>query len=246
MNPVVIGISLKLYLGHRQTLDWFDRVLDIAERHPALRDGATELFVLPGLTELAAVAAAARGSVVAVGAQDLFWDDRGAYTGEVSGAVLREIGCTYAEVGHAERRRLFGEDDDVVVAKAAAAMRNGLRPVVCVGEELPESPDAAVRTCLRQLDPVLRLGGPITVAYEPVWAIGADEPAPGYHVSAVCAALREHIGGLPGSRVIYGGSAGPGLLTALRHSVDGLFLGRFAHDPTALEFVLDEVVGLRT
>ncbi|GAA2659567.1 MULTISPECIES: triose-phosphate isomerase family protein [Actinosynnema] len=242
---VAIGVSLKMYLGPRRTREWFDEVLSLVAGHPALASGTAELFVLPTFTELSALVAAAGDTGIAVGAQDLSWEDQGAYTGEVSGVALREIGCRYVEVGHAERRRLFTEDDRIVAAKLAAALRNQLEPVLCVGEPVRGTVEHAVEVCRAQLASALvnsaSLPGPITLAYEPVWAIGAAEPAPHEHVRAVCAALRGDVAGRPGSRVIYGGSAGPGLYSALGGDADGLFLGRFAHDPAALRRVLDEV-----
>jgi triosephosphate isomerase len=248
---LAIGVSLKMYLGPHRTREWIADVLDRTAGHPALTRGAAELFVLPAFTDLTAVLDATHGSAIAVGAQDLFWADEGPYTGEVSGSALRTLGCRYAEIGHAERRRLFGEDDRVVAAKLAAALRNQLQPVLCVGETEALPAAAAADACAGQLDAALaaadRLPGPITVAYEPVWAIGAAQPADPDHVAEVCAALRRELRDRPdraGSRVIYGGSAGPGLLTGLGPAVDGLFLGRFAHEPAALAQVLDEAHAL--
>ena len=119
--------------------------------------------------------------------------------------------------------------------------------MLCIGEAAQVTPALAAKEVIAQLDLALQ-GAPegrVIVAYEPVWAIGAAEPAGPEHISAVCVALREHLDatGREGA-VIYGGSAGPGLLTKLGSSVDGLFLGRFAHDPAALTAVLDEAAAL--
>lgn len=233
---LTIGISLKLYLDIPSTLDWCDRVVALAAGRPAIVDGRVRLWVAPSLAAVPLVLDRVRGSALAVGAQDVFWAERGPYTGAVSGADLAALGCRYAVVGHAERRRLFGEDDAVVAAKTAAALRNGLTPVICVGEASPGP--GAVGECLRQLDAAAP-SAPAIVAYEPVWAIGAAEPAGPDHIAGVCHALRDR-----GHAVIYGGSAGPGLLTKLGGAVDGLFLGRFAHDPAALADVLDEAEAL--
>lgn len=246
----LIGTSLKMYFGHQRTLRYCTEIAEIAARHPAVRESAVDLFVLPSFPALAPAVQRCQGTPVAVGAQDLFWEDEGAYTGEVSGAELREMGCRYAEVGHAERRRIFGEDEQVIAKKTAAALRNGLTPVLCLGEEERGEPAQAIRTCRAQLDSALHAArsdgvlGPIVVAYEPQWAIGAAEPASPEFIGEVCSALRAGAAADPaltGSRVIYGGSAKPGLLTTLGDSVDGLFLGRFAHDPAAFEQILDEV-----
>ncbi|MGK9148151.1 triose-phosphate isomerase [Plantibacter flavus] len=243
----VVGVSLKMYFGHAQTLDWIGQVGALARRHPAIVDGRVQLFVIPGYLSIVQSVAALDGTGVLVGAQDLASADRGAFTGEVGGPELAEVGVAVAEVGHAERRSLFGETDEVVAAKAAAALRNGISPVLCIGELERVSPEAAAAECLRQLDSALAdtVAGAVIVAYEPVWAIGAAEPAEPAYVRAVGAILKDAIASRAdrvGSSVIYGGSAGPGLLTALGDDVDGVFLGRFAHDVAALEAVLDETL----
>ncbi len=245
MPPIVIGVSLKMYFGHARARDWFKQVAQLARETESVRCGAVELFVIPSFVSIPAAIDAVAGTRVLVGAQDLFWEDEGAYTGEVSGAELAELGVSVVEVGHAERRQLFGEDEEIVAAKTAAALRNGIIPVLCVGEPKRTDPDAASREVVRQLRSALDdvPPGRILVAYEPVWAIGAPEPAPAVYVASVARSLRTAVDALPGrdgSAIIYGGSAGPGLLTALGGAVDGLFLGRFAHDLEALASVLDE------
>ncbi|MCX4787396.1 MULTISPECIES: triose-phosphate isomerase family protein [unclassified Streptomyces] len=250
---VTIGVSLKMYFGHHETLNWARRIADTAAHHPAVTSGTAELFVLPAFPAIVPVAGILAGTGVRTGAQDLATEDTGPYTGEVSGTHLKEIGASYAEVGHAERRRLFGEGDTVVAAKTAAALRNGLTPVLCVGELDPVAPaEAAARTvaeAARILATAAHDGAPapVVIAYEPQWAIGAPEPASPEHIRTVCEALTAWLAtgpALTGSRVIYGGSAGPGLLTELGTGVGGLFLGRFAHDPAAVERILDEAMAL--
>ncbi|RKR75170.1 triose-phosphate isomerase family protein [Frondihabitans australicus] len=251
--PYMVGVSLKMYFGHARTVEWAAAIGDIARRHPAVAEGLVELFVVPTFPSLVPVREALAGAPVRLGAQDLATADSGAFTGEVSGVELAEIGCTLAEVGHAERRALFHEDDAVIAAKTAAALRNGLTPLLCVGEET-EAPaaiaalevESQLRAALADSDEA-GLTGPIVVAYEPQWAIGAPEPASPEYIAQVVAQLESVVAGFAGrdgSRVIYGGSAKPGLLTALGGDVKGLFLGRFAHDPAAVELILDEVLTL--
>ncbi|CAL9404965.1 L-erythrulose-1-phosphate isomerase [Streptomyces sp. enrichment culture] len=243
--PVLLGVSLKMYFGHRQTLRWAEQVAALATRHPVTTSGAARMFVLPAFPAIVPVAGLLAGSGVAVGAQDIATEDSGPYTGEVGGPSLAEIGCRYAEVGHAERRRLYGEGDTVVAAKTAAALRNGLTPVLCVGERDEADPAEAARRTVAETERLLHgLTGAVTVAYEPQWAIGAPEPASATHITTVCGALRQWLDAQPqhaGSTVIYGGSAGPGLLTRIAPAAGGLFLGRFAHDVTAVERILDEL-----
>jgi triosephosphate isomerase len=251
MSALTIGISLKMYFGRAPTVEWCRAVAGIARSHPAVTDDRARLVVLPSHPYLLEVGTLFASTPVRLGGQDLFWEDHGAFTGEVSGAQLRELGCEYVEIGHAERRRIFGEGDEVIAAKTAAAFRNGLTPLLCVGEARRSSVEAATAECVAQLDSALSTeAGPVVVAYEPQWAIGAAEPASPVHIAAVCTALRSHLSRSPltsresSRQVIYGGGAKPGLLTQLGDGVDGLFLGRFAHDPSAVAMILDEVVEL--
>lgn len=243
--PVTIGVSLKTYFGHARATAWFAEVAARMRVHPAVVSGSVRVFVIPTYLQVPAALAAFADSPVLVGAQDVSAHPPGAFTGEVSAAELAEVGVAVAEVGHAERRRLFGETDADVAAKTRAALGHGILPVICLGEEDAGDPAAAVATSVAQLYAVLdgAPAGPVVVAYEPVWAIGAAAPAEPEHVRAVAAALRAALRTAPGragSAVLYGGSAGPGLLDRLGHAVDGLFLGRFAHDPDALVAVIDE------
>jgi len=246
-SPFLIGVSLKMYFSHARTLDWCRAVAACIE--PAVSAGEAEFFVMPSYLSVPAAREILDG-LAAVGPQDLATDDTGPFTGEVSGAQIAEFGCTVVEVGHAERRRLFGETDEIVRLKVDAALRNSLTPVLCVGEAERQDPRDAAADCIRQVDDALSLarervnGNRVIVAYEPFWAIGAAQPASPDHIRAVCSQLRAHVRSLadfPDSAVIYGGSAGPGLLTQIAESVDGLFLGRFAHDVSAVGLILDEV-----
>jgi triosephosphate isomerase len=237
-----------MYLDHHASVVWARRVARIvAAQEPA----DVEVVVLPGFPSLEAVAAAVAGTGIALGAQDVSAHSRGPFTGDVSASSLAQVGCRYVEIGHAERRRLYREDDALVGRKLARALTAGLIPLLCVGEPERMDGQAAARHCAGQVDramaaaPAQLASSPLVVAYEPVWAIGAGEPAPAGHIRAVCGALRSHLedsqGGRP-RRVVYGGTAGPGLLARLGQAVDGLFLGRSAHDPLAFGAVLQEAV----
>lgn len=249
MPAVTIGVSLKAYFRHREAREWCAQVADRVRGRDALRTGAVELLVTPTYLQLLPALEAFAGTPVRVGAQDVSAHDAGAFTGEVTASELAETGATVAEIGHAERRLLFGETDEVVAAKTRAALREGVTPLLCVGEPERTSPADAAAFATAQLAAALEGAaiGSVVVAYEPVWAIGAPEPASHAHIRIVAAALRAHLSADParlGSAVIYGGAAGPGLLTALGDAVDGVFLGRFAHDPDALASVLDEAAQL--
>lgn len=247
---MLLAVSLKMYLDPAATRTWVEQVAALAKRHPAVQRGDVSLWLLPSMPALAQTIERCRDTPVAAGAQDLFWEDRGAYTGAVSGADLAQIGCTTVEIGHAERRTIFGEDDAIVARKTAAAVRNGLVPLLCVGEyELGDS-DAAAAFCIQQLESALGwLNEPasVVVAYEPVWAIGQSEAASSAHVGYVARAIKAWLAERPAladARVIYGGSAAPGTLSELGGAVDGLFLGRFAHDTAAFEQIVDEAAGI--
>lgn len=243
----LVGVSTKMYFSAARTRQYVSEVLEQLSPSPELLENV-DVFVIPDHLTLASVVAQLRPQPrIMVGAQDAFWEDAGAHTGSVSPAVLAELGARIVELGHAERRRAFGETDADAARKAAAAARNGLVPLVCVGERSRGVRSAAVGECAAQVGAVMAAvpdGAEVVLAYEPVWAIGAAEPAPPDHVVGVVAAVRELpcVRGRRGpTRIIYGGSAGPGLFEKLKDAVDGLFLGRFAHDPAAFIKTIREV-----
>ncbi len=180
-------------------------------------DGGAEVAVCPTFVHIPKVASVLDGSPVAWGSQDVCDRDEGAFTGEVSGPMLAELGCRYAIVGHSERRSLYGEDDAVVAAKFLAARRAGLTPILCVGELLEEREGGITEQVVgRQLDAVLGAAGVegldgAVVAYEPVWAIGTGRTASPEQAQEVHAFIRARIGAHDGTiagrtRILYGGS----------------------------------------
>jgi triosephosphate isomerase len=189
--------------------------------------------------------AALSGSGIAWGAQDVSEQPGGAHTGDVSAAMVAEFGCTYAIVGHSERRAQHGESDAVVARKAAAALAVGLKPIVCVGETLAERDAGQTEAVvLRQLDAVVaqladRLAQAV-IAYEPVWAIGTGHNATPEQAQAVHALLRQRLreaGLVAGVPLLYGGSVKAGNARALfsRPDVDGGLVGGASLD--AAEFL---------
>lgn len=237
----LVGVNLKMYMGLRRTEAWLRHLRTVVDTEA--RDGDPEIFVLPTFPGLDSAADILAGSSIALGAQDIAPTDEGGQTGEVSGAVLRELGARYVTVGHAERRSRFGETDRVVAAKLAAAARHGLVPVLCVGESERLDADQAADLCRQQLAPLDALDvKELVVAYEPTWAIGATAPAPADHVRHVCREIRSRVpaGPVTTVRVVYGGSAGPGTYPPLCPDVDGIFLGRNIHDVENLRAILDD------
>ncbi len=245
---ILVGVSTKMYLGYQDSLDWLERLRHEVDARPALAAGRVVPFVIPSFPVLPAAARLVAGSPLLLGAQNCGWAD-GPWTGEVAPSMLAELGVSLVEIGHAERRRHFGEDDAMVALKTRAADDAGLTPLLCVGETGRGEPAAAAEFVFRQIESAVDgdwdRAGRLIVAYEPVWAIGAAEPAAAAYVSDVVWRLRGSLAaaGAPEVPVIYGGSAKPGLLPTLE-GVSGLFLGRFAHDPANFGTVLDEALRL--
>ncbi|KAG6001047.1 hypothetical protein E4U21_004758 [Claviceps maximensis] len=245
----LIGLSTKMYFSLSQTRDVTASLLRRLADVPAATLSRVDIFLMPDFVALADTAGqiARAGLDVWTGAQDCHWEDRGAYTGEVSAPVLREVGVRIVGVGHAERRRILGESDDVVASKAAAVSRNGMVPLVCVGEQRRGRVGEAIEECRAQVERVfgaVAATAEVAIAYEPVWAIGAAEPAGEEHVLGVVEGIRalECVRGREGvTRIVYGGSAGPGLYARLKGGLDGLFLGRFGHDPESFVRTVREV-----
>lgn len=222
-----------MHLGYADSRHYLTALAAAAPRLESV-----SLFVLPSFPVLAAAREALAGTQIAVGAQDGHWEDSGPHTGSVSAAMLAEIGCELMEVGHAERRRDFGEDDAMIARKAVAAANHRLVPVVCVGETT--AGDEAVEVVGRQLEPVLaELPGNarLVIAYEPVWAIGANRTASAEHVAPVLSAVREACRSRSGlTRILYGGSVVPeGAREMIDAGADGVFASRSALTLPGLE-----------
>ncbi|PWN27477.1 triose-phosphate isomerase [Jaminaea rosea] len=243
-----------MYFDIPKTTSYLKSVLSWLPSTTSSLAHSTRVFFLPDFVTLQESANTASGTDLIVGAQHTHQDDAGAFTGEVSPKVLAQAGAKILEMGHAERRRLYGETDKGVVTKAVGAARNGLTPLICVGEISKEGGvEKATEECWLQVKDVfsqLPKGSPVILAYEPVWAIGASQPATPSHVVAVTQALRQKCAaevGWTGDEltILYGGSAGPGTFEKIKEGVDGLFLGRFAHDPEAFRRTVEEIGGAK-
>ena len=254
-----IGIGTKAYFGYAASLQWMRELREVvdARSNAGADTGAdtgeeasadsVQLFVVPSFPVLESAVRIFAGTPVWVGAQTSGWGG-GALTGEVDPVLLAEMGIRLVETGHAERRALFGEDATVIRRKTAAVLASGLIPLLCIGESERSGPGRAADRCFHQL--VDALGADlaeidrIMLAYEPVWAIGKDKPAPAAQVNEVLWRLRELIAaarpaGSASPPILYGGAAGPGLLPLLPEA-DGLFLGRSAHRVQNIPIVLAE------
>ena len=203
--------------------------------------GKAEVVVLPPFTDIRSVQTLVDGDQLSIGygAQDVSAHESGAYTGEISAGMLAKLGCSYVCVGHSERREYHAESDELVNAKAKAALGAGMTPIVCVGEPLPiRQAGEQVPYTLAQLDGSLagftaeQVGG-LVVAYEPVWAIGTGEVATPDDAQEVCAAIRERVREVHGDaaadavRVLYGGSVKAANVGGImeKADVDGCLVG---------------------
>jgi len=203
---------------------------------------AAEVVVFPSFPLLPAVVEALAGSGLGVGGQDLHPEAQGAHTGDVSGLQLADVGCSWALCGHSERRHEHGEGDELAVRKALAAVHNGLRPILCVGETRDERRRGETFAVLdRQLGPLAALAPVplpgLVLAYEPVWAIGTGETASPEIAQEAHAHLRRHLRAIWGDsteapRILYGGSVTPENATALAAmpDIDGSLVGGASFD----------------
>jgi len=210
-RPIVVG-NWKM---HGSRVDNARLIEELITQYPA--DPTADCVVCPPLIYAQEVGRLLRGTPIRLGAQDVCADTQGAFTGEVSAAMLRDVGCEYSIVGHSERRLLYRESDQLVARKFAAAHSKALVPILCVGEQLAErEAGRTAEVVTRQLDVVLELCGAEglgqgVVAYEPVWAIGTGRNATPDQAQEVHALIRARIAAQDGriataTRILYGGS----------------------------------------
>ena len=236
---ILLGTGWKMNKTAREGADYAQRLVKVLDDTSGLDD--IQLFVIPLFTAIEAVKRASAGRFW-VGAQNMHWEEWGAYTGEISAPMLEELGVDLVELGHAERRRYFNETDECVQRKVHTALRHGIRPLVCIGERLEERESGIEKDIIRRQLKVAfggvaaRHASMLMVAYEPVWAIGehgtAASVADVRTMSGHIRGLLEEIFGADASSVpvLYGGTVDvtncSELLTA--GGIDGLFIGRAA------------------
>ncbi len=239
-KPVIAG-NWKMHNGPAATDDFFRAFL---AAYPPHADRSV-LFFPPALSLAAASVAVRERPDIMLGVQNVYWEPKGAFTGEISAPMARDAGAAFALAGHSERRHIFGESDQDVARKARAIFEAALTPVVCVGETLDERRAGRVEeVILRQLDAILEALTPaqaaeLLVAYEPVWAIGTGVNATPEDAAAAQGTLRrrleERLGqdAAAGVPILYGGSVKPDNAASLlaAHDVDGLLVGGASLDP---------------
>ncbi|HVN13152.1 MAG TPA: triose-phosphate isomerase [Kineosporiaceae bacterium] len=244
-TPLMAG-NWKMNLDHQQATHFVQKLAWTLE--DAKHDyEAVEVAVLPPFTDLRSVQTLVDGDKLPLryGGQDLSQHDSGPYTGEISGAFLAKLGCTYVVVGHSERRQYHAEDDALVNEKVRAAHRHGLTPILCVGETLEvRQADRHVAHTLEQLTAALAgvddaAAQHLVVAYEPVWAIGTGKVATSQDAQEMCGAIRSTLADLYGvaradaTRVLYGGSVKAANVAGImaEPDIDGALVGGASIDP---------------
>jgi len=230
----LIAANWKMYKNPDQTREFFQAFLPLVADHT--RD---EIVVCPPYTDLHAAVEATAGSNVAIGAQDMYWKEEGAFTGEISPGMLLAAECTHVIIGHSERRQYFGETDDTVNLKLKAALETGLTPIVCVGEVLEEreaglTEDVLRRQCLRAFHAIsAKKASRLVIAYEPVWAIGTGKTATPQLAAEAHSLIRTEAAKAFGDRlaesmrILYGGSVKPENAKSLmaEEEIDGALVG---------------------
>jgi triosephosphate isomerase (TIM) len=243
----LMAANWKMYKNPDQTHDYFRDFLPLVAGHT--RD---EIAVCPPYIDIYVAVEDTKGSNVNIGAQDLYWEKEGAYTGEICPGMLRDIGCTHVIIGHSERRQYFGETDDMVNFKLKAALEASLTPIVCVGEVLEEreanlTEDVLRRQCLRAFHAISgKKAAKLVVAYEPVWAIGTGKTATPQLASEAHLLIRGEAAKAFGDefsnnlRILYGGSVKPENVKALmaEDEIDGALVGGASLDPKSFAAIV--------
>ena len=211
-----------------------------------------EIAVCSPYVDIATLSCALFEKDIGIGAQNLYWEKEGAFTGEISGPMLKAIGCTHVIIGHSERRQFFGETDDTVNKKLKAALESGLVPIVCVGEVLEEREAKLTDEVLRRqcTNAFREIGGgrgnAIVVAYEPVWAIGTGKTATPEMAADAHRTIRQQAADALGDdvaknmRILYGGSVKPENAKALmsEEEIDGALVGGASLDPKSFATIV--------
>jgi len=235
-----MAANWKMYKTPDQARDFFREFLPLVSGHT--RD---EIVVCPPFLDLPAAIEAAKGSNVAVGAQNVHWKEEGAFTGETSAAQLLALGVTHVIIGHSERRQYFGETDDTVNLRLKTALGAGIIPICCVGEVLEEreagmTDDVLRRQCVRAFHAIsAKKAAKLVVAYEPVWAIGTGKTATPELAAEAHAVIRREATEIFGEefagnlRILYGGSVKPDNVSSLmaQEEIDGALVGGASLDP---------------
>ncbi|HET8666940.1 MAG TPA: triose-phosphate isomerase [Terriglobales bacterium] len=243
----VIAANWKMYKNPGQTREFFNAFIPLVKDHT--RD---EIVVCPPFIDIPTAIESNRDSNIAIGAQDVFWESEGAFTGEISCEMLQSVGCTHVIIGHSERRQYFGETDDTVNRKLEKSLEAGLTPIVCVGEVLEEreaglTDDILRRQCVGAFRGISgRKAAKLVIAYEPVWAIGTGKTATPEMAAAAHETIRGEVAKAfgedfaEGLRILYGGSVKPENAKSLmsQPEIDGALVGGASLKPDAFAAIV--------
>lgn len=239
-KPIIAG-NWKMFKTVQEAVAFVSEVKGKAEV-----DGVESVICAP-FTNLPALVEAVKGTSLKVGAQNLHFEDNGAFTGEISGVMLKDLGVDYVIIGHSERRAYFAETDETVNKKVHAAFKHGLTPIVCVGEKLEErEADQTKSVCKVQTEAAFaglsaEQAAQVVVAYEPIWAIGTGKSSTAADAEDVIGYIRELIAGLYGTetaeavRIQYGGSVKPNNIAEYMQqpNIDGALVGGASLEPAS-------------
>jgi triosephosphate isomerase len=242
MRRKVMAANWKMYKTPDHTRDFFRDFLPLVSGQT--RD---DIVVCPSFLDLPAALEAAKGSNVAIGAQNVHWKEEGAFTGETSAPQLLALGVKHVIIGHSERRQYFGETDDTVNLRLKTALEAGFTPICCVGEVLEERDDVLRRQCVRAFHAIsAKKAAKLVVAYEPVWAIGTGKTATPELAAEAHAVIRREATEIFGEefaanlRILYGGSVKPDNVSSLmaQEEIDGALVGGASLDPASFAKVV--------
>jgi len=238
MRIPVIAANWKMHKTAAETAEFIERFL------PLVKDvTGVEIIIAPPFTSLHVARAGLDGSAVRLAAQNIYFEKKGAYTGEVSADMVVDAGCSHVIIGHSERRQYFGESDEMLNRKVSAALDAGLEVIFCVGETLQEreagkTSDVVGRELEKGLDGTDL--SRVIIAYEPVWAIGTGRTATPEMAQEVHAFIRTRLGDRSGVRILYGGSVKPGNIRSLMEmeDIDGALVGGASLDPESFSQIV--------
>lgn len=239
-TPIIAG-NWKMFKTVSEATAFFAEVKGKAEV------AGVESVICAPFTALPALVEAAKGTTIAIGAQNVHFEDNGAFTGEISGLMLKDLGVKYVIIGHSERRAYFAESDEIVNKKTAAAFKHGLTPIVCVGEKLEERESGATKeVCKVQTEAAFQglsaeQAAEVVVAYEPIWAIGTGKSSTSEDAQDVIGYIRGVIAGLYNEavaakvRIQYGGSVKPNNVSEYlgQADIDGALVGGASLEPAS-------------
>jgi triosephosphate isomerase (TIM) len=246
-KPVMAG-NWKMHKTAAETVSFFEKFRPLVERSEHC-----EIVICPPFPNLPAAVTATQGARVAVGGQNMFWAKEGAFTGEVSAAMLKSVGCSHVIIGHSERRQYFGETNETVLKKTLAGLDAGLTPIVCVGETLEHREAGQTENVLKDQCQGGTSGlsaqqfSKILIAYEPVWAIGTGKTATPEIAADAHRVIRAHARAGFGQeaannlRILYGGSVKPDNIKGLmaQPEIDGALVGGASLDPISFASIVN-------